>query len=171
MPHYDLSPLPGYPSEYGLLLAVLEDGTREWKGELDEVDTDLICWQAFPNGYSIGAQLLHIAHVEAYWIEEFCLGREISAEESKQCMRDEIQQDQVIWPAPPKEPLSYYYEILDGIRARTLESVKLFEPPQTVKDSRWGTMTLAWVLSHVAQHDSYHGGQAVALKEIGMRTR
>jgi uncharacterized damage-inducible protein DinB len=169
--HFDVAPLPGFPAEYGLLLATLQDSTREWKDELGEVDPDLICWQPYPKGYSIGGVLLHIAETEAYWIEQFVLGREISEEEKTQCMIAEIDQYHGSWPTPPREPLSYYYGILDRIRARTLESVKSFDPPETVKGSKWGTMTLRWVLAHVVGHDSYHGGQAVMLKELGQRMR
>jgi len=169
--HFDIVPLPGYPVEYGVLLATLEDSTCEWKGELEDVEPDLICWQPYPKAYSIGAVLLHIAEVEAYWIEEFSLGRKLSTEEVEQCMGAEIDQNAGSWPTPPREPLSYYYDILDRIRKRTLESVRSFEPPETVKGSRWGTMTLRWVLAHVVEHDSYHGGQAVMLKEIGKRLR
>ena len=168
---YDVAPLSGYPSEYGLLLATLQDSTREWRDELGDVDADLICWQPYPKSYSIGGILLHIAEVEAYWIEEFSLGRPISAEESALFMSDEIQQYSGSWPTPPHEPLSYYYDMLDRIRARTLESVRSFASAETEKESPFGTLTLRWVVAHVAGHDSYHGGQAVMLKEIGLRSR
>lgn len=169
--HFDVEPLPGYLPEYGLLLAALLDSTREWKGELEDVDQDLICWQPYPNAYSIGGVLLHIAEVEAYWIEDFSLGRKLPTDELERYMSAEIDPAGGSWPTPPREPLGYYYEILDSVRARTLDSVKDLEAPSTIKRSKWGTMTLRWVLAHVVGHDSYHGGQAVMLKELGLRLR
>ena len=171
MPHFDVAPLPGYSEDYGLLLATLLDSTREWRDELGEPGVDTIVWQPCSGGYSIGGQLLHIAEVELYWIESFCLGRELDPEEMKLLMSDQIDQHRGIWPVPPAEPIAYYYGLLDNVRTRTLESVKEFEPSETVKTSRWGTMTLRWVLAHVVEHDSYHGGQAVMLSELAKRLR
>jgi uncharacterized damage-inducible protein DinB len=168
-PFYDLAPLLGYPEEYGTLLATLQDGTREWREELGEPDPKLIIWQAVPKGHSIGGVLLHIAEVEAYWVEEVGLGRTIDPEELKLHMSAEIDQHEGSWPIPPNEPIAYYYDILDKVRARTLESVKAFGPVDEVKTTRWGTMTLRWILAHVVEHESYHAGQAVVLHEIGRR--
>jgi uncharacterized damage-inducible protein DinB len=165
-----LTPPPGYQEPYGTLLATLQDGSREWREELGNPDPKHIVWQAVPNGHSIGALLLHIAEVEVYWIEQVCLGREIDPEEAKLYMSDEIDQDNGMWPTPPEKPISYYFDILDRVRARTLESVKDFEPSDTVRERRGGnTVTLGWILAHVVEHDSYHGGQAVLMHEIARR--
>ena len=32
----DAEPLPGYQEPYGLLCAILQDGTNEWRWELDQ---------------------------------------------------------------------------------------------------------------------------------------
>jgi len=168
-PHYTIAPLQGYPEPYGTLLATLEDSSREWRGELWNPDQKSIIWQAVPQGHSVGAVLLHIAEVEAYWIEEVCLGRALDPEESILYMSAEIDQDAGIWPVPPEKPIEYYYDLLDKVRARTLESVKSFGAPDSVVNTRWGTMTLSWVLAHVIEHDSYHGGQAVLLNELAKR--
>src|ERR1022692_3103830 len=106
--HFDIAPRPGYPEPYGTLLATLEDGTREWREELGEPEPELIAWQPYPKGHSIGGVLLHIAEVEAYWVEEFCLGREIDPEEAKLHMSAEIDQYAGSWPSPPAQSISYY---------------------------------------------------------------
>jgi len=170
-PRFDVEPLPGYPEPYGTLLATLQDSTREWRDELGDPEPDLIVWQPYPKSHSIGAVLLHIAEVEAYWIEEFSLGRAIDPEEAKLHMSAEIDQYAGSWPTAPAEPIAYYFALLDRVRARTLESVKSFASPETAMDSKWGATTLRWVLAHVVGHDSYHGGQAVLLKELGTKMR
>lgn len=172
MPHnFDVEPLPGYPPEYGLLLATLQDGTREWQGELGEPDPDTICWQPYENGYSIGSLLIHIAEVEAYWFEVFTLARVLSPDERARYLSGQIDQDNGYWPKPPREPFSYYYKILSEVRTRSLESLREFPPPDTTREKEWGKMTLRWVVAHVVEHDSYHGGQAVMLHEISKRMR
>jgi uncharacterized damage-inducible protein DinB len=168
-PLFDIAPLPGYPDPYGILLATLQEGTRDWKQELGEPDRKLIGWQPFPNGHSIGAVLLHIASVEVFWIEEFCLRRTTSPEEAKRLMTEETDQYKVSWPTPPDEPISYYHNLLDQVRARTLESVKSFPVADTRIESDYELTTLRWVLAHIIAHESYHAGQAVLLRELGSR--
>jgi uncharacterized damage-inducible protein DinB len=166
----DVAPLPGYSQDYGILLASLQDSTREWRDELGEPDVDTITWQPYPNGYSIGGQLLHIGAAEVFWVEMFCLGRK-HPEEMKSLMNADMDVDKGLWPTPPAEPIAYYYNTLDRIRARTLESVKAFAPSDTQKDHWIHQVTFRWVLSHVIQHDSYHGGQAVMLAELAKHLR
>jgi uncharacterized damage-inducible protein DinB len=170
-PHFDIAPLPCYPEPYATFLATLQDGTREWRDELGDPDPRLIVWQPYPKSHSIGGVLLHIAEVEAYWFEEFCLGRTISPEESLTYMSSEIDQYGGSWPTPPEEPIAYYYDLLDKVRARTLESFKNFPAPEFVKEREWESTTMRWVVGHVIQHESYHAGQAVLLHEMGKRMR
>ena len=166
----DLTPLPGYLEPYGTLLATLQDGSREWREELGHPDPKHIVWQAVPKGHSIGALLLHIAEVETWWIEVVCLGREFDPAEEKLYLSDEIDQYAGSWPIPPEKPISYYFDLLDRVRARTLESVKSFEPGDTVRvRSNGDSATLRWILAHVVEHDSYHGGQAVLMHENARR--
>ena len=81
MKRIDVPPVEGLNPEVGLLLAMLDDGTREWRGELGEVPEEAAVWQPFPNGHSIGAVILHVAGVEAFWLHQVAAGRERSSEE------------------------------------------------------------------------------------------
>lgn len=166
MKRYDCKPLRGYPIEYGLMLAMMQDGTREWREELGRIGPDAIVWQPYPCAYSIGGLMLHIADVEIYWLEEFCLGKKMSPEDNKLFMSEETQQYKGLWPTPPRKPLSYYYKILDDVRARTMKAVKAMPPPNKAKPRRDYAATMGWVLNHVVTHESYHGGQIVMMKEL-----
>ena len=168
-PHYDIAALPGYSEPYGMLLSILQDGSREWREELEDPAPELIVWQPYPKSHSIGGILLHIAEVESYWVEECSLGREIDPVEAK--LYAEIDQYGGSWPTPPLEPIGYYFDLLDKVRARTLESVKAFDSPEAVRERERETVSLRWVLAHVIEHESYHGGQAVLLQEMGKRMR
>jgi uncharacterized damage-inducible protein DinB len=164
----DVKPAKGTDPQIGMLIAMLEDGTREWREELGNVPDDAVIWQPFPHGHSIGVILLHIADAEAFWIEQVVARRERSAEELKLLLSEEIDQYVPQWPTPPARPLSYYYEIHDRIRERTLKTLKQYDDPEQIfarrrtDGSQW-EYTLRWILHHVITHEAYHGGQAVLI--------
>ena len=169
--HYDVEPALGYPIEYGLLVSALADGTREWREELGQVPDGAVIWQPVQNGHSIGAVILHMIDVEAFWIETAALGRERSGDELNELLSKETDQYAFNWVVPPRKPLAYYLELQDRIRARTLASIKQFPEPATIiQREGWNsTMTLRWILNHVVAHEAYHGGQAVMLKAMWER--
>lgn len=163
----DVAPLPGYQEPYGLLAAILQDGTNEWRWELDpKLSEDAIVWQASPGGHSIGGTILHIIAVEIFWFERFALGLQPDAEERKILMADEMDVDEWKWPEPPRKPLSWYFELQDKVRARTLESIRKWPSPETAIDLHGSPRTMRWVFGHVIQHEAYHGWQAVLLSRL-----
>lgn len=168
---YDVSPLPAYPVETGVLLASLDDGTREWREELGTPPVEAIVWQPYPNGYSIGALLLHMADAETGWIEQFAGGKPGDPAEAKLLLSKETNQDAGIWPVPPSQPIEWYYELQDRIRNRAKSTLLELDNPSRVFEGRERSYTLRWILAHVVEHDSYHGGQAVMIHELWKRLR
>jgi uncharacterized damage-inducible protein DinB len=163
----DAEPLPGYQEPYGLLCAILQDGTNEWRWELDpDLSEDAVVWQPYPGTHSIGAIILHIIAVEIFWFERFALDLPTDPEESRILMADETDVDAWHWPAPPRKPLSWYFEFHDSIRARTLENIKKWPPADSAKQHHNRQVTMRWVFGHVIQHEAYHGGQAVLLNRL-----
>jgi len=164
----DAAPLPGYPEPYGQLCAILQDGTNEWRWELDpNLSEDAIVWQPHPGMHSIGGAILHILQAEVFWFERFALGLPADEEERKLLMCDDTNVDDWTWPEPPRQPLSWYFALQDRIRARTLENIKSWPAPDLPiphHDNR--ECTPRWVLGHVIQHEAYHGGQAVLLSRL-----
>src|SRR5579862_4633113 len=131
----DAKPLPGYQEPYGLLCAILQDGTNEWRWELDQdLSEEAVVWQPHPGMHSIGGILLHIIGVEVFWFERFALESPADPEERKLLMSDEIDVDEWHWPAPPRKPISWYFELHDRIRARTLESIKKWPAADFARD-------------------------------------
>ena len=164
---FDTMPLEGYEPEIGLLLATLEDSTREWREELGEVRETEIARRPFEGGPSIGALLLHAAEAEAWWIDEVVGGRPLTPEFKLRTLSGETDVDAGVWGDAPTMPLDAYYEILDEVRYRTREALRGELPNRHVlPDPDRPGMTVRWVLGHVVQHDSYHGGQAVMLKRM-----
>jgi len=184
------APLPGYQEPYGLLCAILQDGTNAWRWELDQdLSEDAVVWQpspwsaargggsvsaansggglrSCPGRHSIGAVILHIAAVEVFWFERFALGQPPDSEERKLLMADETDVDEWSWHVPPRRPISWYFEMHDRIRARTLESIKKWPPADTAIERDGEPRTMRWVLGHVIQHEAYHLGQAVLLNRL-----
>jgi hypothetical protein len=70
------------------------------------------------------------------------------------------------WPAPPRRPISWYFELHDRIRARTLESIKQWPAADATREHNGRPRSMRWVLGHVIQHEAYHGGQAVLLNRL-----
>jgi uncharacterized damage-inducible protein DinB len=163
----DAKPLPGYQEPYGLLCSILQDGTNEWRLELDpNLSEDAVVWQPHPDTHSIGGVILHIVGVEIFWLERFVLGLPTDPEERKLVMAEEIDQDEWHWPEPHRKPISWYFELHDRIRARTLESIKKWPAPDFAIGDDDRQSTPRWVLGHVIQHEAYHGGQAVLLNRL-----
>src|SRR5688572_31269733 len=114
----DAVPLPGYQEPYGLLCAILQDGTNEWRSELDQdLSEDAVAWQAYPGGHSIGAIILHIIVVEIFWLERFALDLPYDMEEMKMLRAHECDVDAWRWPEPPRKPISWYFDLHDRVRA------------------------------------------------------
>lgn len=162
----DIAPVPGFPHDTGLLLAALNDSTREWRENLGEPPVEALVWQPAPKSYSIGAVILHIIDCEVGWFEGFIGGKPNDPDQDRLLMSEEVQQYDGLWPAPPAQPISWYYELHDRFRERAWEALEGIEPDRYFSDGKEVESTLRWVVSHIVQHDSYHGGQAVLLHEL-----
>ncbi len=164
---FDPEPLPGYPEPYGLLAAILQDGTREWRWELDpNLSEDAVVWQPYPGTHSIGALMLHIIGTEIWWFERVVLDLPFREEDRDVALAAEIDPDNWKWPAPPRKPLAWYFELHNRIRARTLEGIKSWPPADEMREQNGMKASMRWILGHVIQHESYHGGQAVLLSRL-----
>lgn len=164
----DAEPLAGFPEPYGMLLAILEDGTREWIGELGDLealDAAAMTWRARAGGPTMGALMLHNIAVEYAWLVKTPTGVDFSDELAATLMWDDIDVDRGLWPDPPAQPFSWYLGLLKEQRERTLETAKTWPEFGHVFPRSWGDVTMGWIVGHVIQHESYHGGQIVLLNE------
>jgi uncharacterized damage-inducible protein DinB len=163
MAYVDIVPVADTDIQIGLLLAVLEDVTREWTEELGDIPDAFLLWQAFPGGHSIGALILHIVDVEAFWLHQVAAGLARSEEELRTLLSEETDQYALQWPTPPAKPLSWYLEQHRNIRERTRQYVLAIGNPEHTGKHQDYEFTLRWLLNHVISHEAYHGGQAVLL--------
>ncbi len=159
----DVTPVEGLNLEIGLLLAMLDDNTQNWREELGDVPDEAVIWQPAPDMHSIGALILHIADVEANWLYEVAAGGARDEEELRRLLSKETQQYAIRWPVPPRQPLVWYYAQQDAIRERTRQTVRALNDPNHIGTRRNKDFTLRWLLHHVITHEAYHGGQAMLL--------
>ena len=162
--------------EIALFFAQLDQATAEWQDWLDEktVTAEQIVWQPFPGGHSIGALMLYIAEVEAYWLHEVAAGVPLSEEDMQTFLSAETDAFTGKWPIPPRQPLAWYGAQLDAVRAKTKALLADTAPDATGTRTDDGHMfTLRWLFTHVIAHEAYHGGQAVliALMQASVASR
>src|SRR5262245_30947597 len=102
MTKVDITPVEGLHPEVSLLRAMLDDVTKKWTNELGRVSRETIIWQPRPEGHSIGAIILHIADVEAFWLHQVGAGETLSEAHNRLFLSKETQQYAGTWPIPPK---------------------------------------------------------------------
>ncbi len=165
---YDALPPAGFEPGLAALLAALDDGTREWREELGDLSEDELVARPFPDGPSIGAVLLHIAEAEAWWLQAVVGGQPLSDEFKRRTLSDETRQDEGVWGEAPRMPYEDYLALMDGVRAETY--TRLRNEPDAGRRLKphpgRPALTVRWIVGHVVQHDSYHGGQCVLIKRM-----
>jgi len=166
----DVAPVEGMHAELGLLMAAMRDSTREWRQNLELPSDEAMVWRMFPDGPSIGGVMLHMAGCEMFWIEKFAMGRELDAANPAVIYDRDLDVEAVKWPDAPREPVSWYFGVLDETRKRMTALIREHNEPERVHRFPDGEeMTMRWILAHLVEHDSYHGGQAVLLHEAWKR--
>ena len=170
MKQFDVAPAPGFKPEIGTLISTWNDGLREWLDNLGEPPIEAMTWQPFPDGPSIGGVMLHMAGCDLYWIKEYVGGSELDAEHPAVAYDAVLDQDNANWPTPPSQPFAWYREVLETTRAQVIELIRQEPNPDREFQRSWGTLTFRWIVAHIVEHDSYHGGQCVLLHEMWKRT-
>ncbi len=163
---YDAIPPEGFHPEIGALIATWEDGLREWTENLEEPPAEAMTWQPFENGPSIGGIMLHMANCDQYWIKEYARGEELDKEHPAVVYDANLDQDGVNWPTPPAQPFNWYLEILQSTRREVIDLIRQETDIDREFQRSWGTLTFRWIVAHIVEHDSYHGGQCVLLHEM-----
>lgn len=166
MGHFDVAPLDGYDPEIGLLLASLVDSTREWRENLGAPSPEAICFQQKAKGRSMGGLMLHLIECELYWFTVVVAGLEIGVSAMEELRINEIDPYEDTWPTLEARPIEWYYELHDRYRKQAFDALKGARPQDLRQRPNGEVFSVRWIVSHVLQHDSYHGGQAVVLHEM-----
>ena len=163
MKRSDIEPDPALPLDLGILVATWRDGTREWRENLGSPPPEAVTWQIYPNGPSIGGLILHMASCDRYWLQQFV--EKVALDQTDPAVAYDSSMDQYIpnWPVPPAEPIAWYFDILD--RAREAAFAMIARHGDSLSEHGEYKETYRWIVAHLVEHDSYHGGQAVLLHE------
>lgn len=166
-----VAPLPGYPPEIGRWLWALQDVRRVTLKSVVGLSADDL--QTMPPGAdnTIGALLYHIAMVEAGWLYVETLERESFPPQIEALFplesRDE--QNQLLAFKGVPLPLEDYLDRLQKVRDTLLEEFKSI----TIEDFRRlrhfpgeYDVTPEWVLYHLVQHETEHGGHIQTLRTL-----
>jgi uncharacterized damage-inducible protein DinB len=165
----DVAPVEGMHPELGLLLATWADSTREWRKNLESPPVEALVWQPYPEGPSIGGLMLHIAACERYWLQSFAAGAPVDPNDTAIAYDAQVDQYVPAWAAPPVQPLAWYFAVLDTTHAEMVALVKTEREPDRLLPRRDYQVSYRWILAHLIEHDSYHGGQTVLLHEMWKR--
>lgn len=166
----DIVPLAGCEPSIGLMADMLEDATREWRGEIMEVADAAVVWQPYAGGPSMSSVMAHMILVEAGWIENFVAGKPVDEAMRAALKHSEFDIENGNWPEPVAMPWAEYLAMQSAQRVVTLETLKGITDPDRFAE-RWEKYLLSvrWVVNHVVGHESYHGGQLVLLHTMATR--
>jgi len=166
MTTHELDVPEGFDPQLAILIAAWRDGTREWQDEMGEVDDDAMTWQFGADKLSIGSLMLHMIDCDESWIRESMFGEDLTTNPTEALQHAKsIDVDARIFPEPPAWPYAKYVELMAESRHRLIEKLKPLRAADTYTSPRGNTLSYRWVIAHLVQHDSYHGGQIVLLHE------
>ena len=112
---------------------------------IEQFDDDELDYVPFPNSWSVGEILLHIANAEEGWFQ-FVVRREYDQWPAEFRLKDH----------PGKDKIKL--KLLD-VHDRTMELLKSFEAEDldAIVDYPWdGKGRLGWIIWHVIEHEIHH---------------
>lgn len=167
MTHWRLYEFSTTPPRLASLLGAWADGRREWLGEIEGAGDDLVSFRPYPGGHCAGGIMLHMISCDWHWLTRTCGIEPFPGEGHPALAYDEtLNVDEGVWPDPPAEPLAWYLDLLEKSLYAQLGAVAEKGDPLAVSGNDKRDFTQEWVISHLVQHDSYHGGQIVLLNEM-----
>lgn len=160
---HQILPEEGFTPQIGIMVDMLQelkDRLSQEVKDLDQAQTDFLFDE---NANSIGAMLMHIMATEAYTQVETLQGRQWTDEEQAFWIVAGGLGDESREKIKGK-PISYYLDLWDEIRAKTLEGLKK-------KDDAWFAANIDeginnhWAWFHILEHQAAHMGQVAIVKK------
>jgi hypothetical protein len=156
-------PLPdGFTPAVGLLVAMLDDCRSRTLRDLASIHPAMVDASAPGHDNTIGSILYHVAAIELDWLYVEILGRDFPEAAFGDAwfphdVRDEAGRLTPVVGDPlnrHRDRLAWVRGLLhDGLRTLSDDDLDVERP------SADGTVTAAWVLHHLMQHEAEHRGQ------------
>ena len=161
-----LTPLEGYAGEIGLWMAALEDARGRTLRVIDRLDPRVIDWSDGA-GNGIGTLLYHIALIEMDWLFVEILERPYPTKVMALFPSDVRDEDGRLTPIVGVG-LPVHRERLKATREIVLEEMRGITASDYHRPRHLPayTVTPAWVIHHLMQHEAEHRGQ---IADIGRR--
>lgn len=155
-----IQPIPGYTSQVGILLSMLEKTRETTKKHVAKLNTAQLDWRFDAKANTIGMLLGHIAAVEEFYAIEHLEGRKLSAEEDK-FLTPRLDLGDMGYAAMRNTSLHEYLENLDRARERTTAQLKQIDDTRLNALRKLGDRqaSLHWMLYHVMEDELRHTGQ------------
>ncbi len=154
----------GFTPQVGVIVSMLNDMKNRVERTVKDLKVDEIDFLLDENANRIGTLVLHLAATEKFYQVYTFENREFNKKERevwemRMSMGDEVREKH------KGKPISYYLDIYNEVRAKTLEYLK-------EKDDKWlaiipegYSMNNHWSWYHVMEHQSSHLGQILLLKK------
>ncbi len=158
----EIRPVEGYSTQIGIMVDMLEEVKVLITEDVKDLNQEQTDYLLDDRANSIGAMVMHIAATEAYFQVETLEGRTWTDEEAEFWSIGGGLNDESRAKLKGK-PISYYLDLWDQVRAKTLEGLKS-------KDDTWFASTVDegmnyhWVWFHVLKHTAAHRGQISLVK-------
>lgn len=148
----------------------IEDGRQRTKRAIMHIGADTLDWAAQDGGNSIGTILYHLVAIEMSYLYEDIL--EIGwAPELEPLVQYAVRDPSGRLTPVVGEDLGTHLHRLDQSRALLLEHLRRMSSVEWLRERRIEdyTITPAWVLHHLAQHEAEHRGEIGELRRRAER--
>lgn len=157
-----IEPVEGYTPQIGIMVDMLEELKELINQDVKDLNQEQTDFMFDDQANSIGAMIMHIAATEAYFQVETLEGRNWTEEEAAFWsigggLGDESREKL------KGKPISYYLDLWDQVRTKTLEGLKL-------RDDEWFASSIDeglnyhWAWFHILKHTASHRGQISLVK-------
>ena len=159
-----LSPAPGYDTQVGTIVSMLEDLKNRITQNVRNLDQEGTDYLLDDQSNRIGAMILHLAATEKIYQVMTFENREYNNEEA------------AFWDTPMGlgaagrrelvgKPINYYLDKWNEIRAETLRQLKSKDDQWLGADVSGRNMNNHWAWFHVMEHQANHMGQIAMIRK------
>ena len=160
-----LHPLPDYPPEIGIALAMIEDCRARTHTALKDLKPSAVDWVGGFNDHSIGTLLYHIAAIEIDWLTGEVMAGKLD-ESIWEHFPHDVRDDQGRLTVVIGVNLEDHWQRLDTVRNLLLVSYKAMSLNEyhRVRHMEQYDVTPEWVLHHLMQHEAEHRDEMISLR-------
>ncbi|MCF7561177.1 DinB family protein [Sabulilitoribacter multivorans] len=154
----------GFTPQIGVIVSMLNDMKNRVENTVKNLDIESTDFLLDENANSIGTLVLHLAATEKFYQVYTFENREFNKEEQEEwgmrmSMGNEARE------MHKGKPISYYLNIYDEVRQKTLEYLKGKDDVWLAQTPEGYRMNNHWSWYHVMEHQSSHLGQILLLKK------